>query len=175
HGVEGTGLVRVPGRRTLLKQRVCSSSQILLRLDSGSTEDLDTPAENELLLRLSDAWATCDAVIVSDYGYGILTHRVVSMIELLQARDPRVLVVDAKDPTRYRGARPTAVKPNYAEVTRLLGVNAVTGEARVEQVMGREQDVLDLTGARVAAVTLDVDGGVVLERGRPAYRTFTRP
>ncbi len=31
------------------------------------------------------------------------------------------------------------------------------------------------TGARIVAVTLDADGAIILERGRPPYRTYARP
>jgi D-beta-D-heptose 7-phosphate kinase/D-beta-D-heptose 1-phosphate adenosyltransferase len=35
--------------------------------------------------------------------------------------------------------------------------------------------VLEASGAQIAAVTLDVQGAVVLERGQSAYRTYARP
>jgi D-beta-D-heptose 7-phosphate kinase/D-beta-D-heptose 1-phosphate adenosyltransferase len=35
--------------------------------------------------------------------------------------------------------------------------------------------LLRLTGARIVAVTLDRDGAIAFERGRPPYRTFARP
>jgi D-beta-D-heptose 7-phosphate kinase/D-beta-D-heptose 1-phosphate adenosyltransferase len=68
------------------------------------------------------------------------------------------------------------VKPNYAEVCTLLGETPVgAGDARVEHVRALEPRALEATGAQVVAVTMDVDGSLVFERGVSAYRTFTLP
>jgi D-beta-D-heptose 7-phosphate kinase/D-beta-D-heptose 1-phosphate adenosyltransferase len=42
--------------------------------------------------------------------------------------------------------------------------------------MGRHGErLLDITGAQIAAVTLDTDGALFFERGRAPYRTYARP
>ena len=164
-----------PGRATLMKQRVVGNGQLLLRLDQGSEERLDETSERRLLDALADRWLHADAVIVSDYDYGILTPAVVAEIERLQRAHPRVLVVDAKDLTRYARANVTAVKPNYAEAMALIGGARLDGRARVEQIQAAEERLFQLTGAQILCVTLDVSGAIVFEQGREAYRTFTRP
>lgn len=174
-GVAPDGLLRDPNRRTLVKQRVLAGGQILLRLDTGSTDDLGPEIEARLRLRIRDAWPRVDAVLVSDYGYGVLTPGVIDEIAALQARSERILVADGKDLRRLARAHPTAVKPNYGEAARLLGLNPRHGEARVEQIAAHEAEFLAITGARIAAITLDASGGLVVEAGHPAYRTYTRP
>lgn len=175
-GVSPDGLVRDSARRTLVKQRVLAGPQILLRLDAGSTANVSGEAEQDLIHRLRAAWPDVDAVIVSDYGYGVLTPAVVAALAERQQESPRVLVADAKDLGKYKGVRPTAVKPNYAEAVRLLNLPHLHDEAdRLEQVTRFERAFLDATGARIAAVTLDVAGALVFEDGRPAYRTYTTP
>jgi len=174
-GIAADGLLRDPQRRTLVKQRVLAGGQILLRLDAGSRDELGATAEAELVARVRRAWREVDAVIVSDYGYGVLTRGVIAEIAALQAAERRVLVVDGKDLRRLARTRPTACKPNYCEAARLLGLTNGHGEARVEQIAAHEAELLELTGARVAAVTLDASGALVFETGQPAYRTYTRP
>ena len=174
-GVPPHGLVRDPARRTLVKQRVLAGGQILLRLDAGSTDVVALATAARLREQLRAAWRDVDAVIASDYGYGVLTPALVDEIAALQAERERVLVVDGKDLRRLARARPTAVKPNYAEAARLLGIAARHGEARVEQIAAHEAELLACTGARLAAITLDASGGLVFEAGRPAYRTYARP
>jgi D-beta-D-heptose 7-phosphate kinase/D-beta-D-heptose 1-phosphate adenosyltransferase len=174
-GVPDDGLVRADDRRTLVKQRVLAGGQILLRLDAGSRDGLDPAGEARLRERLRAAWREVDAVIVSDYGYGVLTEGVLDEIAALQAAHERVLVADAKDLRRLARVRPTAVKPNYAEAARLLGLTNGHGDGRVEQIAGHEAELLQTTGARVAAVTLDSAGALVFETGQPAYRTYARP
>src|SRR5205085_4637135 len=82
-------------------------------------------------------------------------------------------VGDSKRLAVFRGVGLTAVKPNYPEVLTLLGADP--GPRRAQAVAGYGPRVLELTGARVAAVTLDADGAVVVERGRPPYRTYAEP
>jgi D-beta-D-heptose 7-phosphate kinase/D-beta-D-heptose 1-phosphate adenosyltransferase len=67
-----------------------------------------------------------------------------------------------------------AVKPNAGEVERLLG-RALPTDGRVETVEAAAAELLERSGAELVAATLDVDGGVLLERGRPAYRLWARP
>src|SRR5579884_1794882 len=107
-GVGDEGLIAHPARRTLVKHRVVADGQMLVRFDQGSTEPIDAETEAALRDRLRAAFARCDAIIVSDYGYGVLTPGLVETLTDLQARTPRVLVVDAKDLTAYRHAGATA-------------------------------------------------------------------
>ncbi|HEY8491702.1 MAG TPA: D-glycero-beta-D-manno-heptose 1-phosphate adenylyltransferase [Dehalococcoidia bacterium] len=176
HGVRTDHVLAAPGRRTLTKRRVVADGQMLLRFDQGSTEPLDPETEAELLRRLAALYPACDAVIVSDYAYGVLTPAAVRAVAALQARWPRVLVTDARELRRYRAAHPTAVKPNYSEAVHLLGEPELAGAAaRVSQIADHAGRLLDLTGAQMAAVTLDTDGALVFERGGPPYRTYARP
>ncbi|WP_337176195.1 D-glycero-beta-D-manno-heptose 1-phosphate adenylyltransferase [Paludisphaera sp.] len=175
-GVDAGELVVAPGRRTLAKRRVVAADHLLVRFDEGDARPIPTAAEEELIARLDAAWRTCDAVLVSDYGYGVLTDRVIAALASLQAEARRALVVDSKRLSLYRGVRPTAVKPNFAEASRLLGESGPPArEDRAEWAIARGPRILEETGARIAAVTLDVEGALVLERDRPPYRTFAKP
>jgi D-beta-D-heptose 7-phosphate kinase / D-beta-D-heptose 1-phosphate adenosyltransferase len=174
-GVEQRLLAR-RRRATLAKQRLSAAGQMLVRFDTGSTEPLDGPTEDELIGALVELHAESDAVIVSDYGYGVVTDRLVTVLEELQRRDPRTLVVDARDLRRYRRAGATAVKPNYAEAVRLLGERELSEpRARARQVGSSAEQLLELTGARIVALTVDTEGAFVFERGQPPYRTYARP
>jgi D-beta-D-heptose 7-phosphate kinase / D-beta-D-heptose 1-phosphate adenosyltransferase len=174
--VDASGVVSSSDRRTLTKQRVVSGGQLLVRIDEGSTGEVDESLEDALIDRLRTAFAASDAVVISDYGYGILTPRVRAALCDLQRRSPRVLVVDAKDLRAYRDCGVTAVKPNYKQLVDLGGpAFAVGHELRAHAVERCAADLLDATGAQIAAVTLDVDGAVVIERGKPPYRTYARP
>jgi D-beta-D-heptose 7-phosphate kinase/D-beta-D-heptose 1-phosphate adenosyltransferase len=172
-GVCTDALLACPGRRTLAKQRVLAGGQLLVRFDQGDTGPVAGAAEQALIDRLADLFGRVDAVLVSDYGYGVLTPRVLAVLAGLQARSPRVVVADSKSLGAYRGVGLTAVKPNYCEALRLLGLDPERG--RAELMADRGRDVLEATGARIAAVTLDTDGALVFERDRPPYRTYARP
>jgi D-beta-D-heptose 7-phosphate kinase/D-beta-D-heptose 1-phosphate adenosyltransferase len=173
--VDDAQAVTARGRTTLSKQRVLSSGQILLRVDQGDTGAIPREAERRLVAALREAHAWSDVLIVSDYGYGTLSAPLLEELGRLQAEAPRVLVIDAKDGARYHGCGVTAVKPNYDQAIAWLGAARMTGAARAQQIAASADDLLELTGAELAAVTLDADGAVVVERGRPPYRAYARP
>ena len=173
HGVERTGLVREGSRRTHTKRRIVAAGQMLLRLDEGSSEPLSEESEAALVAALRERWASAEAVVVSDYAHGVITPAVIQALCALQARAPRVLVVDARHPIAYRNAGVTACKPNFGEVAALLDLEE--GDDRAAAVTAHGRRLLDLCGAQVVAVTLDTEGALVFERGRPPYRTFARP
>jgi D-beta-D-heptose 7-phosphate kinase / D-beta-D-heptose 1-phosphate adenosyltransferase len=175
-GVDTTYMLSEPSRRTLAKQRVIADGQVLLRFDHGSAEPVGPDVEEALVDRLTVLFPRLDALIISDYGYGILTPRLIRTLAELQSNSPRVVVVDAKEPAAYRSVGAMATKPNYSEAIRLLGTSGMeSGSTRTEQIASQGKRLLDLTGARVCAVTLDTEGALVFERGRPAYRVYARP
>ena len=175
-GVDVGGLVVQPSRGTLVKRRVLADGQLLVRLDEGAEAPLRGRAAKRLADRLAESFAGHDAVLVSDYAAGTVGPGLVAALGRLQAAAPRVVVVDAKDPAAYRGVGATAVKPNYEEATRLLGLDRVEGtNRRVEQLERVGQRIVSVLGAQVAAVTLDAEGALLFEAGAPPYRTYAHP
>ncbi len=173
-GVVADDVVVDPGRRTIAKQRVISDEQMMVRFDEGSTGPIGRGAEAELLARLRRRYGAADAVIVADYGYGVVTPRVRAELRRLQAATPRVLLVDAKSLDAYRDVGMTVAKPNYEQALRLTGPPD-PGVPRARLVGDRATALLERTGARVVVVTLDADGAVVLDRDGAAHRALARP
>ena len=173
-GVAADDVLAARTRETLSKNRLVASSQILVRFDRGTTAPAGPAAEARLIARLRDAFRDCDAVILSDYGYGVLTPAVIDALADLQRASPTIVVLDSKYPQRFRDVGVTAVKPNYTEAARLLGIAGDTRE-RVSVIRERSSRLLELTGAGMVVVTLDVDGAILLEAGREPYRTYARP
>ena len=176
HDVPTIHLLVEAGRRTLSKQRVCAARQILVRFDQGDTGAIHRDSERALIQRLHKLLPACDAVVISDYGYGVLTPVVIDALAEAQDGAARVIVADSKQLPAYRRVGLTAVKPNYQEAAQLLGLtDEDNGEERAERILRYEKRLLEAAGTDIAAVTLDRDGAVILERGRPPYRTFARP
>lgn len=173
--VDTAGVVACGERRTIAKRRVVSSGQILVRVDEGSTGDLGPDEEALVVERLHEALDECDAVVISDYGYGVLTPALVRACTA-RHRHRCVLTIDSRHLGDYRAARPTAVKPNYQELCALLGEKPrVPGDDRVAHVLALEETALEVTGAQVVAVSMDVDGTLIFERGVAPYRTYAHP
>lgn len=172
-GVDTSAVIRAEERATPTKHRLTAGTQLLLRFDQGSTQPLADQTEQELIHRLPDLLADVDAVVVSDYEAGIRTPAIVGALALWRSRGPCVCTVDARSPAAWHAIRPSAIKPNYEEAASLLGLSIAEPRAdRAARVAAMGERLLDLTRAELAAVTLDSDGAVVLERDQPAYRTY---
>ncbi|MBE0475916.1 MAG: D-glycero-beta-D-manno-heptose 1-phosphate adenylyltransferase [Coriobacteriia bacterium] len=174
-GVDLGPCVGVEGRSTLVKQRVAAGGQVLLRLDEGDVLAPDEAAQDRVGEMIGEAWDGHDAVVVSDYAYGAVTPAVIAALGRVQRRSPKVLVADSKHLTGYRHVGVSAVKPNYAGAVSLLGEEAGSdGASRADALAARGERMLALSGARIAAVTLDAEGAIVFERDRAPYRTYAR-
>lgn len=168
-------IVTAGDRTTLTKQRVMDGDRLLLRFDQGTTEPLSTELENKLITELKAQWDNYNAVIISDYGYGILTDRIINTIDQLQQHNPKVLIVDAKNLVRYQHLDVTAVKPNYQQTLNLLNQIEDTSLSRIQYVKHNAEEILEKTGARLVAVTLDREGVLLLQRDRAPYQIRANP
>jgi D-beta-D-heptose 7-phosphate kinase/D-beta-D-heptose 1-phosphate adenosyltransferase len=176
-GVRDDDVLVEPGRRTVAKRRVLAGGQMVTRFDEGDVRAVGARGEDELLDRFATLAADADVVVLSDYAAGLFTDRVRERIGALLGPRPVPTVVDARTLPRWAPVRPTAVTPNYEETLPLLGGRALdtTGRDRVAVVEQAGERVLAATGSSLAAVTVDVDGVLLLERGRPPYRVYTAP
>lgn len=177
HQVSPDHVLSVPHRKTLAKQRILSGSQILLRFDQGSTSPLDAETETGVIERLNLLFRECDALVISDYSYGVITPRVIEALEELQKKYPRRIIVDSKRLPLYRNLNVTAIKTNYTEAIKLLGLPKMGGaEERIRQISEQGWKALELTGAQMAAITLDRDGALIFHRDdETPYRTYAKP
>lgn len=173
-GVAVEPIVRQPGRKTLAKHRIMADTQMVVRFDQGNTEPPDEATEGALLAALRSLVPKSDVVLVSDYGYGLITQRAVEALAELRREHSFVLAVDSKRLGRYRELGPTVVKPNRREAAELLGLTPPDVGERCSIIAERAECLLEATGARIAVVTLDRDGAVIIEQGRPVLRTHAR-
>ena len=175
-GVGTAHLLTAPGRRTLVKHRVVSDAQVLVRFDEGDTGQLGELLQRRMAGLAEDLLDQHDAVLVSDYGYGVVGPALRECLRRRQRAAPLVLVCDAKHPERYQDAGVTAIKPNYHEAVRLLGLEPLDGsQQRAQQIEREGGRIRERLGARMVAVTLDADGALLFDGEAPPYRTYARP
>lgn len=121
-GVDCRALQVVADRRTGRKTRVLSNSQQMLRIDRESREEISPDVEAGLLETVLPLIPRQRVVLVSDYGKGVLTERVLRDV-LAAGRAAGVpVLVDPKgaDFLRYRGA--FLLTPNRREAGLAAGI-----------------------------------------------------
>ena len=142
------------------KTRIVSAGQQVCRLDEEDRHPISTDTEDLLLSYMDDAFDAADAVIISDYGKGVVTDRIIDGVGA-RAFERRIPVV--ADPSRGGGIRfssATVVKPNRAEALAALGL---TVEDR-ESAAGLAGQLRDLLG-EVAVLVTDGQHGIGVSSG----------
>ena len=112
-GVEGY-LVTDPDRPTTLKTRFVSGGQHILRVDLETNRPVAGEVEQRLLRTIRDAAKDAGAILLSDYGKGVVTEAVIAACREAAAASGGRLVVDSKARSFARLAH--VVKPNALEL-----------------------------------------------------------
>ncbi len=164
-GAETSGLVRSTSRRTILKERVVSMNQQLLRVDYETTGAIDAKTKSEMLAKTERELARADILIIQDYCKGIFDRGFFA--ELVKRAKKRGLVI-AVDPNSktplslYEGA--SFMTPNTKEAEALTKI-AITDDASLT-ACGRA--LLKATGGDSVIITRGKDGMALFEKGRSA-------
>lgn len=156
-----------PTKTRILAGGVHSAKQQVVRIDREEERRIDARALSSLTRRLRGVLAGCDGVVISDYGYGVVTPELVARVKAIADATPRrravpVLVDSRFRLLEYRGL--TACTPNEAEVEHLLGVR-IDDDARVLERAGRT--LLKRTGMQAVLVTRGSRGMALFEPRRP--------
>lgn len=128
-------VLRNADRPTITKTRIIAQGQQMLRLDEEEVLCVDNALQREIIRLVSDCLPECNAVILSDYGKGLLeSKRMVQEIISLANEKGTPVIVDpkGKDWERYTAA--TCVTPNTREIEALSG-DKIADEAQLLEAM----------------------------------------
>jgi len=120
-----------PGRYTTIKQRYIAAGQQLLRVDRDPEDSLDAATAERVAAAALAAVEQVSAVVLSDYGKGLLSDGLIARVIAAAAQRGCPVVVDPKgrDFARYRGA--SWVTPNRRELQEASGLATAGDEAVV--------------------------------------------
>jgi len=147
-------LLEADDRPTTIKTRFIAGGQQLLRADRERVHAVGASLEEEIAGRAEADLGMARALVLSDYGKGALTERVVRrLIEAARTRGVPV-VVDPKgtDYARYGGA--TLVTPNRRELTEATGMPT----ANDAEVVAAAATLIERTGVAAVLITRSQDG-----------------
>ncbi len=131
NGISSQYVLSHSSRRTTLKERVLAQNQQIVRIDHETTMPLTAEAEDFYLQKVIPVISGFDAVILEDYGKGLLTNRVIRAVVEEAKKHNRFITVDpttsVRTPSVYKGV--SLFKPNAHEAERLSGVEIVDEES----------------------------------------------
>ena len=162
-GGKTDGLIVSNDRPTIIKTRFVASNQQLLRSDSEKTHPITPEQEDLAIEKVKSQIGNMGAVILSDYGKGMLTPCLITaVIELANQNDVPVLV-DPKgdDYSRYKDA--SVVTPNRNELSIATNGMATDSDADIEAAT---HHLLSTSGIKAVVATRSQDGMTVHEAGK---------
>ncbi len=165
-------VLRVDGYRTPLKTRILAGGahaarQQVVRIDREPAGALDRPTREAFEQAAVEAALEAEAVLISDYGGGLVTPSFVAYLRNAVGRTHRGQTVPILLDSRYdlrSFTRATLVTPSESELEAALGVRIGDDLETLEQACRRFMQEIR-TDATL--VTRGSRGMALLERGRP--------
>jgi len=153
-GMESKGIITQKGRPTTQKSRIIASNQQVVRVDWENKSPISEESEEAMIAYIRSKLSLCDAVILSDYGKGVLTPRVCqTIIQMAKTLQKRVLVdPKGRDYSKYRGA--SLLTPNKKEAKEATGIE-INDEASLKKALECLKKECEL---EFSVITLSEDG-----------------
>lgn len=120
--VDCRGLLAQTNRATSIKTRIVAHQQQVVRVDRETRLDIDGPTTRRLLTALEPAILAADAVIVGDYGKGVVTQGLLDELRRFCHARGVWISLDPKPVHQLNLAELSLITPNRKEAFELAGL-----------------------------------------------------
>ncbi|MBI4373075.1 MAG: D-glycero-beta-D-manno-heptose-7-phosphate kinase [Candidatus Omnitrophica bacterium] len=160
-GIDTSGAIYDQARPTTLKTRVVAHSQQVVRFDREDNRELSGEHLEKALSFISKILPKVDAVIIEDYGKGMITAELLAHVLKETKRLGKPVLVDPKEKhfSYYRGV--TAITPNRKEAFSAYGQ---TENGRVPNINEVGKKLLKQFSCQAVLITLGEEGMILFEK-----------
>jgi len=169
-------LLSARARMTTKKIRLIAHQQQIARVDRENRADLDARTTRRLLAALAARLPDADAVIVGDYGKGVVTQPLLDEIKALCRRHGLWLSFDPKPVHRLNLAGLSLITPNRKETFELAGLpdNTRNQDPLRDTLLLRAADkLLNELQPALLLITLGELGMLLCQRGHQPFHIPT--
>lgn len=162
-GIDTTGLVQDESRPTATKTRISgianqSVTQQIVRVDRESKAPLSAKIQNQLIDQIKKLAGEFDALLLSDYGLGVLSPEVIAVCQAEAKKHSLVMSVDTQQAMKnFQGAH--IMTPNQPEAEQNLGYEIKTRD----DLLKGGRSLLTDTNAQNMLITRGADGMALFE------------
>jgi len=114
-------LINDSARRTTIKTRIIAHSQQIVRADREDTEEISDEIEKIILTRFMSVVDKIDAIIISDYGKGVITASLLEKVIPTCKKNNIFIAVDPKESHFFNYKGVSVVTPNHHEAGFVAG------------------------------------------------------
>jgi rfaE bifunctional protein kinase chain/domain len=147
-------LVNDESRQTTIKTRIIAHSQQVVRADRESQHELDTETEQRVLKRFQSVADGIAAVIISDYGKGVISRSLLEQVIDICVQRDIFIAVDPKETHFFNYKRVSVITPNHHEAGFAYGQRIHTEKDLIEVGNG----LLEKLQARALLITRGPQG-----------------
>lgn len=153
-------LMEQKGRKTSKKTRIMSSHAQVFRFDHESKNNISFDNVKKLYAKLQEKINAYDAILLADYGKGVLTDDFTQKIITYANKNNVKVIVDpyGDNYDKYKGAY--LIIPNKEEVTNVTGINIDNNENLLEALKVLKEKF----ETQQAVITLSEQGIAVLRK-----------
>ena len=162
-------IYKLVDRPTTVKTRILAGHQQIVRLDREIRKPIDAYLRSEIIKILYDLIPTFDAVVISDYGKGMLNMELVPFIIERCLVSSRPVVIDPipENAPFYKNA--TLLTPNKKEAEKISGMEIIDDDTLKRAGMS----IIDKLNPEYLLVTLGEDGMALFEKGKELIKIPT--
>jgi D-beta-D-heptose 7-phosphate kinase/D-beta-D-heptose 1-phosphate adenosyltransferase len=120
--VECNGMIESSERQTTTKMRVVAGQQQITRVDRESRGDISPETTTKVIASVAKALPSADALVLGDYGKGVITQRLVDELSALCRAQGKWLSVDPKPVHHLELRGQSLLTPNRKETFELAGI-----------------------------------------------------
>lgn len=168
-GVHCDGVVADKERPTTQKTRVIAHHQQVVRIDREVQRPISDEALNEIVKFVQERLPSMDALIIEDYGKGVIVPKLVREIVKVAKKHKKVITVDPKEThfSYYRGV--TTITPNHHEAASAVGFS-VKDDASLKRA---GEKLLRKLHCESVLITLGENGMALFQEGKPLLKIPT--
>jgi len=170
------GLVANPARHTSIKTRIVAHKQQVVRIDRETRDGLDAKLTAKLIAAVKAKLPKTDAVIVGDYGKGVVTQPLLNELKSLCRERGIWLSLDPKPVHQLNLNGLSLITPNRKETFELANLPDETREADPfadKNLMLAANRLLNELHPAVLLITLGELGMLLCQRGQAPFHIPT--
>ena len=163
-------LITQKDRITSKKSRIIAAQQQVVRYDRESTDEISTKSQTTILNTFKKIITNYDAVLLSDYGKGVLTSDLTQSLIAIANDNNKKVLIDPKglDYSKYKGAY--LLTPNKKEASEATQIN-IHDDATLTQAITQLKTNCDLD---VSLITLSEQGVAIYDDTLRTHPTVAR-
>lgn len=170
------GLISQPERPTSIKTRIVAHQQQVVRVDREVKTECPSPTARRLLAAIEPALLSADALIVGDYGKGVVSQELLDGLKQTCRARGVWLSLDPKPVHALNLSRLSMITPNRKETFALANIqdeHRASDPLKDRDLMRATQSILESLKPAILLTTLGDQGMLLCRQGERPFHIPT--